>query len=61
MLIVNILVKCQELYKTLVEEGVSVTSVHAARLQGLLALTDQNKDDNLVLQTADKVKFKKHI
>jgi len=45
----------QELYKTLVEEGVSVTSVHAARLQGLLAITDQNKDDNLVLQTADKV------
>ena len=46
----------QDLYNELVEGGKCLTSVHAARLQGLQAQTQENKEYNQIVETADKVR-----
>jgi tripeptidyl-peptidase-2 len=45
----------KDVYTELVEGGTVLTSVHTARLQGLLALPQENKDFTLIVETADKV------
>jgi len=45
----------KDLYNELVEGGKCLTSVHAARLQGLQAQTQENKEYNQIVETADKV------
>jgi tripeptidyl-peptidase-2 len=45
----------KDLYAELIELGSVLPSVHSARLQVLLALTQENKDYKLIAETADQV------